>query len=261
MEKQAHSVGGSVVSSHWAEAAKISREFSAGGAGFFDFLFEHGEAVAQYYDEIGVDRRALATGDDYHLWQYDSYVNPNPEWEAMVWQGYSSIASFLTLHNTGTHPKILTDNALPAPLLMERMTNGTADYTFTNNWSLKHLEQFALTHPDVVSAYPDVRYSVLDEQDLLDGEASGGYDAVQVFPSAFFRPSMNLLDAYMDAVKPGGFLLWMEASKFSSMYTHGYAELHMNYYTRFNRHIAESADFESYHFPLDKGFVIAKRLG
>jgi hypothetical protein len=247
------------MSSHWFETSRIAQKYSNSAEIDGEVVADYSTAILAYYDSINLDRRSIAISDDYALIQYETYQNPDPNWAAVMWMAYTVENMIIDMSDTGDTLKILSPSRITHPCFFNGDGDTGREYTFVNNWNLHHFEQFALTQPSVAARYPDARYSVVDEQDILDGSLSGTYDAVRSTPIGFFGPNTKLLDAYLDTLKVGGVMIWFESSEWTSMYAGGLARTHTSFYARFAKHLAAKTNFTVYHIPMEHGVTICKR--
>ena len=127
-----------------------------------------------------------------------------------------------------------------------------------NNQNLCEWEKYGLTLSEVVNKYSDIQYSVMDMQDLLDGEGAGTYDIVRVGPRTLHAINNRVVDAVLGLVTVGGMLIMTETSCWQSTYNLGVAHKHR--YVTFNRHIAAQANFNVYHIPMEQGVIVAHRM-
>jgi hypothetical protein len=176
-----------------------------------------------------------------------------------MWMAYTVENMIIDMSDTGSTLKILSPSRITHPVFFNGAGDTGREYTFVNNWNLHHFEQFALTQPSVAAKYPDARYSVVDEQDILDGSLAGTYDVIRSTPIGFFGPNTKLLDAYLDTLKVGGVMIWFESSEWTSIYANGLARTHTSFYTRFAKHLAAKTNFTVYHIPMEHGVTVCKK--
>lgn len=249
------------MASSWTETSKVARQLSTIPDNWASIIKDYAGSVETLYDNLSVDRRTIAVGADFELHLFNAFANMDEDLEAGVYTSMTMHTAFMDTNTDGTPQKVLSDTGVPLIPLFEQLQDAKKQYTFMNNEYLHHFEQYALTHPDIKAKYDNLRYSAMDEQDLLAGEGAGTYNVVRIKETSFIHPDkdMKLLDAYLGLLKVHGFLLWSQASNWGSIYSKGVSEMHTDHYTRFNEHIRDKENFTVYHIPMEHGLVIAKR--
>jgi hypothetical protein len=216
-------------------------------------------AVSADYTTLNLDQRDIAIGGDGEMTKFEMFKTAPVNWENVIW-GAHVITVMISQLMDRTNPKMLIDSIFPtAPYLdcLEGPTP-TRECTVLNSHNLHDWEEFGLTLPDVVNNYSDIRYAVMDMQDLLDGEGAGTFDMVRAGPSTRHSINNRVIDALMGLVNVGGVVHFTDPSNLQSSYNVGTPHRHP--FTSFNRHIAAQTNFDVYHIPMEQGMIIAKRL-
>tara|TARA_B100001996_G_C18213383_1_gene420793 strand:+ start:91 stop:525 length:435 start_codon:yes stop_codon:yes gene_type:complete len=141
---------------------------------------------------------------------------------------------------------------------MEQLDNDSVNVTFVNNWDLNLFEKYAIT-ADAYSAYTK-NYSVLDMSDITDGTVNESYDFIDIdmlnLASAGGR--FDHIDAFIDALKPGGHMLIMNASQGKSLYVK--SRFHLHNFSDMLRYVRDHTDVERCdHIALDTGWVLVQK--
>jgi len=248
---------------HWSKALRVARDSSntqwdgtfASSAAMNDWAV----AVTDNYATLNLDQRDIAVGGDYEMTKFEMFKTAPENWENIMW-GAHIITVMLSHLMDRTNPKMMIDNPLPIVPLLDMLEGPTPtrDYTILNGCNLYDWEEFGLTLPDVTNNYSDIRYAVMDMQDLLDGEGAGTFDMVRVGPPTLHSINNRVIDALMGLVNVGGIVHFTNTSNFQSSYNLGTPHRHSS--TPFNRHIAAQSNFDVYHVPMEQGMIIAKRL-
>ncbi len=208
-----------------------------------------------YMETMNQDKRAIAMGGDPYLHLWHMVEKPHPEWESYLW----TLWSFRQLlHKLTNYSDMLMCNAYPSHWLMEQLDSDSVDVTFVNNWDLNLFEKYGIT-ADAYSAYTK-NYSVVDMSDITDGTVNESYDFIDVemlnLSSAGGR--FDHIDAFIDALKPGGHMLVMNASQGKSLYIK--SRFHLHSFTDMLRYMKDHTDIERCdHIALDTGWVLLQK--
>jgi hypothetical protein len=249
--------------SHWSKALRVARDSSNTQ---WDGAFENSAAMNDFavavtdaYATLNLDQRDIAIGGDYEMTKFEMFKTAPENWENVMW-GAHIITVMISQLMDRTNPKTLVDSLFPINPYLDWLEGPTPtrECTVLNSHNLHDWEEFGLTLPDVTNNYSDIRYAVMDMQDLLDGEGAGTFDMVRVGPPTWHSINTRVIDALMGLVNVGGVLHFTNPSNLQSAYNVGTPHRHP--YTSFNRHIAAQANFDVYHIPMEQGMIIAKRL-
>lgn len=249
--------------SHWSKALRIARDSSntqwdgafANSAAMNDFAV----AVTADYAALNLDQRDIAIGGDYEMTKFEMFKTAPENWENVMW-GSHVVTVLVSQLMDRTDPKMLVDYLFPINPYLDWLEGPTPtmEYTVLNSHNLHDWEEFGLTLPAVVNNYSDIRYAVMDMQDLLDGEGAGTFDMVRVGPPTLHSINNRVIDAILGLLNVGGILHFTNPSNLQGAYNVGTPHRHP--YTSFNRHIAAQTNFDVYHVPMEQGMIIAKRL-
>ena len=248
---------------HWSKALRVARDSSSFE---YDSDFSNSEAindwstlVVDYLTANNVDMRDIAVGGDYDIVKYDMFKTPSENWEHVLWCGFL-VEGFIAQLLNKDNAKVFTDNPLPVDIQLSAINGPTPKrrYTFLNGDQLFNFEEFGLSLSTTTNNYSDIQYSVMDMQDLLNGDEAGTFDLVRVKAPTLHSINNRIIDAVLGLLNVGGVLHFAETSKWQSAYNMGVPHRHS--YTRFNRYIAAQSNFNVYHVPMEQGAIIAKRL-
>ncbi|MDA0898413.1 MAG: hypothetical protein O3A30_03955 [Bacteroidetes bacterium] len=226
---------------------------------------DYAQSVVDYHTAAGVDKRAIAVGEDGEFVTHDWLAAPVDSWAENLWAAASSVKVWedvLKPISPDGSPvaasEILTYITTPLDDRTQSMADGDRNFTFINHSELFYLEEFYL-NSDYVSKFGPLSYSAIDVEDILAGEKDGFFDIVRIHSAHVVRTDTKLLDKYMDAVKVGGVFLLNEVSGWTDLYKDS-LKIHHSYYSDIGRHITSRSDFITHHVPLDMGMVVARRI-
>jgi hypothetical protein len=255
------------MSSGWATRARIARRLSRTGQdelllSELGELSDYASKIKQFHEDSSIDRRTIAIGADIESHWYEAIINPNEEFAHLMWQNIAQIKMWYDLLlNGGTEqdPKtVLTYMQLPCNFIMELISDATKEFTFINNLDLFYFENFYLTE-NVLTRYPDIRYSAIDNVDIISKQTENQYDLVRATGFGIHGISTEMLAGLMDSVKIGGSFILSDASDYGMLYTGADAEITSSFWD-YGKYICQREDFISYHLPYDVGLVVAKRI-
>lgn len=255
------------MTSGWIGRARVSRQLSKTGQdeilySDFERLTEYVTKVCNFMNECSIDRRAIAVGGDIEHVRYQAFLNMDADLKAISWHSISMMKMWydVVLGNgsVDSPSKVLTVMQLPSSFYLDYLQDRTIEFTFVNNNDLFFFEQFFLDE-QILSEYPNIRYSAADVQDIVAGVCDSSFDIVRVGGYSINKHSSDILDAYMNCTKVGGLFVLHDSADFGDMYTNTNKFFtSMNW--DFNKHIAGRDDFISYHIPYDVGLTVAKRV-
>jgi len=258
------------MSNSWVEKARVARLLSRTGTEdiFFkdgDFIQDFFKAVADHHNRAGVDRRAIATGEDFEFTRYEIFVDPLDGFAEMLWAATASIHiwdDILRPVPKDGEPvvplQILAHDEVMVDSRIQSMVDGTCHYTFINETDLFRLEEFYFPS-EHARQFGDAPYSVINIQDIMAGEKDGFFDVVRLNSRHIMLTSNKVLGKYMDSVKVGGIMFLNEMSGFTRIYDDS-MKMHLSFYYEPSKYIKSREDFITYHVPHELGIVIAKRI-
>jgi len=203
-------------------------------------------------DTFNPDRRAIAIGIDPYLELWDTYDNPHPEWAAWLW---SHALMRRMLLSTATWSTALWTYTDAGEWFIDYLTDPSKEVTYVNNLEFAVFERFVKGDATIQERGPS--YAVVDSQDILSGDHSGEYDFVETNIGNLMSPTMKFVDAYLDAMAPGGTMLIMNTSGFRKVYIERFYSLH--HYVRIQKHILSKSGYNVFHIPIDLGFTIIRK--
>lgn len=258
------------MSNSWVERSRVARMLSRTGMEETFFansgnVQDYAQSVVDHHTNAGVDKRAIAVGEDGEFVLYDWFVSPVDSWAENLWAAASSwkvwedaLKPISPDGSPVTPPEILTYITLPLDDRTQSMADGDRRFTFINQSELFNLEEFYL-NSDYATRFGELSYSAINVQDIMSGEKDGFFDIVRIHSSHVIRTDTKLLGKYMDAVKIGGVFLLNEVSGYTDLYKDS-LKLHLSVYSDIGRYVTSRSDFISYHVPLDMGMVVARRV-
>lgn len=254
----------------WAERASVAQRLSRTGTeGFF---YAESEGNQDYFRQViahhlraNIDKRAIATGDDFEFARYEVFENPQDSWAEMLYLAAASIHIWEELvkplpSEVGTRAplEVLTHDEVPLDKRTQSMVDGTCNYTFLNETDLFRLEEFYF-NAEYCSKFGDIPYSVIDFQDILAGDADGRFDLVKLNCRHVISTNTKMLGKYMDSLKCGGIIVINEMSGVTKLYDDG-LRVHQSLYYDASRYVASREDFITYHIPYQLGLIVARRI-
>lgn len=258
------------MSNEWVERARVAREFSKTGSED-SYFKEYGpnqdyfRNVAEHHINAGLDKRSIATGEDFENVRYEVFVSPLDGFAEMLYASASSIHIWEDLLRPigalGPEQKplqVLTHDEVATDRRTQSMADGTCHYTFINESDLFRLENFYF-NSEHVQQFGEIPYSAIDIQDIYSGAKDGFFDLVKLNSRHIMSVDNKLLGKYMDAVKLGGVIFINEMSGFTKLYDDS-LKIHQNIYYDVSKYITSRDDFLSYHLPYQLGMVVARRV-
>lgn len=258
------------MSDAWVEARRVARRLSRTGLedAFGDrnnYLGQFYARTIEYLETANIDRRAKAIGPDLSFLSYQIGASENESWTEMLWSYESDITIWedilrpIPQDGSAVEPlKILTHLCTPSRPVHPTLAGDGREYTFINTTELFCLEEFLFKQPDSQGLGPFV-YSMVTQQDILNGEVDACFDLVRIWSWLVVRPTRSILKKYMDSVKIGGLLVINDASNLNQIYDNS-LNAHYSPYYDMSKHVANDERFVTYHLPHNVGTIVARRV-
>jgi hypothetical protein len=225
-------------------------------------LADYAKKIIAFKESAAIDKRAVAIGTDIENHWYDAIVEVSDDFAHILWQNVAQIKMWYDLllsDGTSENPKkVLTCMQLPCDFMLDMMSDPTKSFTFLNNIDLYYFENLFLDE-NILSQYPDIRYSAIDESDITCGLSAAQYDLVRATGFSIQHVSNDMLCGLMNSVKVGGTFILSDASDYGMLYVNSDMEMTSPFWD-YGKYISGREDFISYHLPYDVGLVVAKRI-
>ena len=210
------------------------------GYSYEEVITDASQAIKDYKNSIGVDKRVVAVGADLyiHLWE---------PWSALL-DGWKER---MFISGSGLYAQMLLDIARPNTAVFttpDRHFDTVAlcaergmEIYFLNNDSLFNFENFIRDLP----SYPfNFNYNVIEFSDFIE-DTSLSFDFIQMFSSDFVLDS-DLINAFVERMSSGGFGYISAMNEETRLYSE-------DYFIEPISHILESlnakAEVNTYHIP------------
>ena len=199
---------------------QITKPMTAPNLSWPEFAVEMSDfskRVTNWLDEIGIDKRNVATASLQGLWTYEQFINMVPEWDAIVCQASMSEEEAIMLAKPSSR---LYVNPWHREVFVYKKLFPDTSTCFINNWSLACFEQ---ANTDELF---DLDYDVIESEDV----ASQTFDYIFSY-SWDVAADIQLLKDLILSLNPGGVLSIACSSMQTKLYRddfhiHPYHDLH-----------------------------------
>ena len=212
--------------------------------------------------QMNLDDRAIVARTEMSTFVYGVAYDANPAWVEMLWSHTAMVQLWEDLlapaEGSVSPLKILTQLVTPSPTVMSELSNNNRDYTFINCADTSFLENLMFSNPDA-QHFGDLKYSVIDQQDIIQGQADDEFDLVQVWSWLLHKVNFSSVTKFLDCVKVGGVFVVTNPSDIYTLYeSPDTAHFWPHYWL--SKHIAQDERFVTYHIPHEVGVIVAKRV-
>jgi len=246
------------------EKQRVSLDFSSNDVTSmldYDLLQDFASKVIAHHSNANVDKRTVAVGDIPELFHHDFIYQANDDFrDYLATIALNSLFLVDLFRGTPDNPsQVLTYWADPGTEKLNDLIDGGTHYTFINESFLYNIEEFYLNDPSIASKGP-FSYSAINRSDILAGEKTDFFDAAYFTARQLVDLNFKFIDAVMDSIKVGGWIVVKDAAGLGSLYRDS-MKIHKNYFGDLNRKIRDRSDFRTYHFPMHLGLTFAKKIG
>jgi len=232
----------------------ITKEISKNSALALDYNYEEvltdaSQAIQNYKNSIGVDKRVVAAGADLYIHIWETFDALFDGWkERMFISGGLYAQMLLDIGRPNTAVFTTPDRHFDTVALCAE--RGVEIY-FLNNDSLFNFENFIRDLP----SYPfNFNYNVIEFSDFIE-DTSLSFDFIQMFSSDFILDS-DLINAFVERMSPGGFGYLSAMNEETRLYSE-------DYFIEPISHILEllnaKAEVSTYHIPNVYGFQVVTK--
>lgn len=260
--------GVNMYDNHWFERSRVSRLYSSVTASDklhaqSELMGDFGRFAIDFVNSCNVDRRNVATSSDGELFKYDLIAANagNENWANSIWVtlAISRLVALLGDIGTPDNPqKVLCDPVTSIPDIINSPNCPEQDLFFFNNSDFCMVELFLQQTPHVAD-FSQLRYSVIDTSELLDGSLDNTFDLVRTYSRESIFSTTTFIKKLMDSIKVGGRLSISTIADYTNMYRDSLRS-HENDFSILNKYLANRTDFEIMHVPVEFGFAIGKRV-
>lgn len=253
---------------HWFERSRVSRMYSSVSASNqlhaqSELMGDFGRFALDFLNRCNIDRRNVATSSDGELFKYDLIAANagNENWANSIWVtlAISRLVALLGDIGTPENPqKVLCDPVTSLPDIINSPNCPEQDLIFFNTPDFCMVESFLQQTPHVAD-FGQLRYSVVDTSELLDGSLDGTFDLVRTYSRESIFSTTTFIEKLLDSIKVGGRLSISTISDYTNMYRDS-LRCHENDFSILNDYLARRSDFEVMHVPVEFGFAIGKRV-
>lgn len=251
----------------WFERSRVARTYSSISSASdlharSELMSDFGVFARNFLNECNVDKRNIATSSDGELFKYDliSSNADNEGWADGIWMTLSLSRLIALLGDTGTpeNPqKVLAEPVSQMHEIIDSPNRPDVDLYFINTPDFCMVEKF-LQQSSHVADFSQLRYTVVDAQELVDGSLDQYFDLVRTYSRDLMFSTLSLTEGVLNSIKVGGRLSISTVSDYSSLYRDS-LRTHENDYSILNKYLVNRSDFEIMHVPVEFGFAIGRR--
>lgn len=199
---------------------QITKPMTAENLSWSEFAVEMNDfskRVTDWLNEIGIDKRNVATASLQGLWTYEQFIDMVPEWDAVIYQASMSEEEAIMLAKPLSR---LYVNPWHREVFVYQKLFPNTSTCFINNWSLACFE-----HANTNELF-DLDYDVIESEDV----ASQTFDYIFTY-SWDVAADMQLLKNLISSLSSGGVLNIACSSMQTKLYRddfhiHPYYDLH-----------------------------------